>query len=96
MANKQKAWRKEAAAINKRRAEGSKEATARQQAHTKVTIKAFPSWLFMGLMIRAGLYDPLPPVKPTDRKIPTTPYLRPADKSWFGKAWSSVKRLFNK
>ena len=30
--------------------------------HTHKHTKPQPSWLLQGLMIRAGLYDPLPPV----------------------------------
>ena len=30
--------------------------------HTYKHTKPQPSWLLQGLMIRAGLYDPLPPV----------------------------------
>lgn len=92
MTNKQKAWRTQAAAVNKRRADGSKEATSRVQKSNITKIAASPSWLMQGLMIRAGLYDPLPMLAGVD-------YARPlpnkGGKSWFSKAWDKAKSLFN-
>lgn len=89
MANKQKAWRTQAAEINKQRAAGERVATARQQMRERVTIKAYPSWLFMGLMIRAGLYDPLP-------TVPSTLAARglPVKTNWFSRAWDKAKAVF--
>ena len=54
MPNKQKAWRTDAAKVNARRANGSREATARKQnqiARMMPRIKSFGSellWLLMG------------------------------------------------
>ena len=97
MANKQKAWRTQAAAINRRRAEGSKEATARVQKFDTVKIVGgVPSSLWIGLMIRAGLYDPLPPVDrlPTANPNLAAPYGTPVKRNWFSRAWDKAKEVF--
>ena len=91
MANKQKAWRTNAAKINARRAAGSREATARVQKDTFVNVLGTPSFLFMGLMMRAGLYDPLPPSKLPVLKLEAGVH----DKSWLANAWAKAKRWFS-
>lgn len=96
MANKQKAWRLQAAAINKRRAAGSKEATARVQKTDTVKMLGMPSSLWIGLMIRAGFYDPLPPLTGNQyagENIYTTPGAK--SKSWLSNAWAKAKRWFS-
>lgn len=58
-----KAWRIEAAAINARRKAGSKEPTARVQKNMRQsieTVKSGSTWLLDGLLIRAGIIDPMP------------------------------------
>lgn len=97
MANKQKAWRTQAAAINKRRAEGSKEATARvQKFNTVKIVGGMPSSLWIGLMIRAGLYDPLPTFGGSGYAGENVQNIRRAkSKGWFSKAWNKAKSLFN-
>lgn len=58
-----KAWRIEAAAINARRKDGSKEPTARVQKNMRKsieTVKSGSTWLLDGLLIRAGIIDPMP------------------------------------
>ena len=59
MANKQKAWRLGAESINQQRQFDRKIPTARQQKQTGVKIKG-STWLLDGLLIRAGIIDPLP------------------------------------
>lgn len=94
MANKQKAWRTQAAAINKRRAEGSKEATARVQKFNAVKIVGgMPSSLLIGLMIRAGLYDPLPAVEGSGYAQPVLTG-QPVKRNWFSRAWNKAKAVF--
>jgi hypothetical protein len=53
-----KQWRRDAEAINKRRAEGSKEPRARVQMRNRVTIAKGTNWLLAGLMIHAGIIKP--------------------------------------
>ena len=92
MANKQKAWRTRAAKINARRAAGSREATARVQKDTFVKMLPTPSFLFTGLMMKAGLYDPMPIIKSS---LPATPAgVRTGGKSWLANAWAQAKRWF--
>ena len=91
MANKQKAWRTNAAKINARRAAGSREATARVQKDTFVKVLGTPSFLFMGLMMRAGLYDPMPT---TTTSMPAPAELRQGGKSWLSRALTQAKRWF--
>lgn len=58
-----KAWRNEAAAkINARKAGGSKEPSARQQARIKNSfpVKGAGNWLLAGLLIRAGIQGDMP------------------------------------
>jgi hypothetical protein len=96
MANKQKAWRTNAAKINTRRA-GTREATARVQKAGAFKILGSPSFLLMGLMMRAGLYDPMP-VETTTGRWPSSnpnfaaPYGK--DKPWYTKAWDKAKSFF--
>lgn len=55
-----KAWRNEnAAKINARKAAGSKESSARVQAHSR-PVKGAGNWLLAGLLIRAGIQPALP------------------------------------
>lgn len=56
--------------------------------------KPQPSWLLQGLMIRAGLYDPLPPVKRATVSSPAfaAPYGKPT--SWLQRAWAKAKAAF--
>ena len=61
--------------------------------------KPQPSWLLQGLMIRAGLYDPLPPVastmQTTTGRLPTQPvFARQLGKSWLSQAWAKAKAAF--
>ena len=57
--------------------------------HTYKHTKPRPSWLLQGLMIRAGLYDPLPPVAPSVQNLP-----RAATKGWFSRIWDKAKAAF--
>ena len=56
--------------------------------------KPQPSWLLQGLMIRAGLYDPLPPVERLPVRHPAfaAPYGKP--QSWLQRAWAKAKAAF--
>lgn len=60
--------------------------------------KPQPSWLLQGLMIRAGLYDPLPPVPPAQvAAVKSGAYAhaaRSAGKSWIKKAYDKFKAAF--
>ena len=59
--------------------------------HAYKHTKPQPSWLLQGLMIRAGLYDPLPPVErlPISNPAFAAPYGK--HKAWFIKVWDKVK-----
>jgi hypothetical protein len=97
MANKQKAWRTNAAKINARRAAGGREPTARVQKAGAFKILGSPSFLFMGLMMRAGLYDPMPLETTTGRRPSANPNLGATygkDKPWYTKAWDKAKSFF--
>ena len=63
--------------------------------HTYKHTKPQPSWLLQGLMIRAGLYDPLPPVPPIKINSDSFPFNQ-ADggKSWLQRAWAKAKAAF--
>lgn len=63
--------------------------------HAYKHTKPQPSWLLQGLMIRAGLYDPLPPVPPIKTSIPSFP-VNPRDggKSWLANLWTKAKAAF--
>jgi hypothetical protein len=89
MTSKQKAWRIEAAKVNARRAAGSNEPSARVQKTDSIKMLPAPSFLFFGLMMRAGLYDPMP-VTPS-----TPPITVQGSKSWLANAWAKAKRWFN-
>ncbi|MCA3173537.1 MAG: hypothetical protein ING25_10885 [Burkholderiales bacterium] len=76
MANKQKAWRSAG--------------KGRKAKINHVKLLPTPSFLFMGLMMRAGLYDPMP--------VTTTSMPAPAEvrqgKSWLSRALTQAKRWF--
>jgi hypothetical protein len=91
MANKQKAWRIKAAKINALRANGSREATARVQKDSFTKMLPIPSFLFMGMMMRAGFWDPMPI---TRSALPTPAEFRQGGKSWLSRAWAKAKGLF--
>ena len=79
MANKQKAWRT---------------AGKGRKAKTQyVTIKPTVSWLMQGLMIRAGLYDPLPAVEGSGYAQPVLTG-QPVKRNWFSRAWNKAKAVF--
>ena len=61
MINKQKAWRLGAESINQQRQFDRTIPSARQQKQAGVNLKG-STWLLDGLLIRAGIIDPLPPV----------------------------------
>ncbi len=78
MTNKQKAWRSAG--------------KGRKAKINHVKLLPTPSFLFMGLMMKAGLYDPLPPV---DRlPLPPSSAMRQSGKSWLTRAWARAKGLF--
>lgn len=85
-----KAWRLEASEINARRKDGSKEPTARVQKVQRGQQRAIKgsTWLLDGLLIRAGIINPLPDVSPR--------YLRVAGRmGWWNKFVTLTKRLFS-
>ena len=57
--------------------------------HTYKHTKPQSSWLLQGLMIRAGLYDPLPPVP---QKL--TAKERKAEESRWRERWNQIKAAF--
>ncbi|ASJ79308.1 DNA primase [Curvibacter phage P26059B] len=63
--------------------------------HTYKHTKPQPSWLLQGLMIRAGLYDPLPPVAKSHAVPHEMPLItRQLGKSWLQRAWAKAKAAF--
>lgn len=65
--------------------------------HTHKHTKPKPSWLLQGLMIRAGLYDPLPPVAKREGggyARPLHPLPSDGGKSWLQRAWAKAKAAF--
>lgn len=81
MKNKQKAWRTEAAKINARRAEGSREPKARIAKEQTVKWAKYPSFLLVSLLMGVGLW-------PT---LEQTPVPKPVGTS----LWARFKKLFS-
>ena len=76
MANKQKAWRSAG--------------KGRKAKINHVKMLPTPSFLFMGLMMKAGLYDPMPvTLGATTARLPSD-----GGKSWLDSAWAQSKRWF--
>lgn len=69
--------------------------------HTHKHTKPQPSWLLQGLMIRAGLYDPLPPVAKREGSGYADSKTMVVDRAlykhmtnWASKAWAKAKAAF--
>ena len=78
MANKQKAWRSPG--------------KGRKAKINHVKMLPTPSFLLMGLMMKAGLYDPMPIIKSSLESTPVN--TRDGGKSWLSRALTQAKRWF--
>ena len=101
MINKQKAWRKEAEAINARKAAGSKEPSARVQMQQARHVsrmfkpKGSGNWLMDALLLGSGfktaVYGDASPKNILAEGSGYASPVRDVDKSWFGKIVAKTK-----